>query len=294
MNPHGRGMTFPASLYGSEFWIFALYSESSRLMNLSYNILVDGVTAAFSLLSAAKEEVLEITGSSKPLFVAHSFTKFSQLPPEIRCQIWRESFPGARVVELRDGSGQSGRLAAQKYIVPWTSPSDPPTVLHVCRESRAEALRFYEPSFSRCGFPPQIFVNFDRDIIYFGHKTRSDGILDLDGETRDFGKIQHMAIGFSGMSRLVDWQLNKLTALNDIIMVRSMTPGRYFKIGKSPKLVEFEQDDRDESEYKMDVTRAIAMYVRRLNERQEELTGWEVPLVKVGMMVRTASDGRYY
>jgi hypothetical protein len=286
-------VAWPASLYRGQFWRSIIYAETSRAVNWTYDFLEVCATGASNILLAVSQELSALAGRPNSAAEKTAFPQFVKLPPELRCHIWRHTFSESRVVELRDAPGHMGRLAAQRYVVPWISPAALPIALGVCQESRKEALRSYELSFSRGGFPPQIYINFDRDVVYFGHKTRAYGVLDMDGFTKGFDKIQHLAIGFSGMSRLVDWQIDKLSSLQDIVMVRSMTPGRHFNPGRCPRLIEFEQGDGEEGEFKMDVTRAVAMYVKRLDERQQEFPDWEVPHVKVGMLVKTDSSRRY-
>jgi hypothetical protein len=86
------------------------------------------------------------------------------------------------VIELRAGKPQ---FVSGEFIRPWRFPAVPPTVLHVCRETRREALRFYELAFGRCDLPPRISVNFTKDVIYFDERTGWENMLLWVGHTDD-------------------------------------------------------------------------------------------------------------
>jgi hypothetical protein len=54
------------------------------------------------------------------------------------------------------------------------SSADIPANLHVCEESRLEALQTYRPSFGFARGPGQLLFNPEVDIMYFGpHKSKS-------------------------------------------------------------------------------------------------------------------------
>ncbi|KAI1476344.1 hypothetical protein F4774DRAFT_420856 [Daldinia eschscholtzii] len=84
-----------------------------------------------------------------------SFTYFSLLPTELRLQIWRHTCH-QRVVEVLYDS-QNDRC---------TSSTAPPAVLHVCQESRFEALGIYRRSFGTKSHEPRIYFCPDLDVLY--------------------------------------------------------------------------------------------------------------------------------
>lgn len=67
-------------------------------------------------------------------------TAFSNLAPELRLKIWGEALLNAeeRVIMLKLFPIPGG----QRYGV--ITPPTPPVLLHVCQESREEALKVYE------------------------------------------------------------------------------------------------------------------------------------------------------
>ncbi|KAJ8064237.1 hypothetical protein OCU04_006584 [Sclerotinia nivalis] len=65
--------------------------------------------------------------------------QFSDLPVEIRCLIWKYSFTEERILPFRVNKASWERIT---YIRSFHN-LPPPKLLHVCQESRKEALRFY-------------------------------------------------------------------------------------------------------------------------------------------------------
>lgn len=89
------------------------------------------------------------------------FSRFMQLPTEIRLQIWRCNEP--RIIELiAEGRGH------------WRSPQRPPAVLSVCQESRYEAqktyhrLRLADSRTCPCR-SNYAYIDYSVDTIYFGN-----------------------------------------------------------------------------------------------------------------------------
>lgn len=108
------------------------------------------------------------TATDPPSF--DKFHVFPNLPPELRLQIWR-ALPGPRIVLVRR-YGDSFRVhpltGARLTQHLYDSPSKPLVILFACRESGAEALRFYEHRF---GFGhallPTVYFNFNINTLYF-------------------------------------------------------------------------------------------------------------------------------
>ena len=88
-----------------------------------------------------------------------SFPLFMALPQEIRLLIWHHASTAGRVVELQwcvTEMGFRNRAAPR-----------PPAVLHTCSESRAEALRVFQPYFSMQGLRKPIYIDPINDILFF-------------------------------------------------------------------------------------------------------------------------------
>lgn len=88
---------------------------------------------------------------------AQSFPHFPELPTEIRLQIWRHSLSGPRAVEVDYGHGS-------EFLY---SGYPPPIKLHICRESRIEALEHYELAFDSRPNACRIYFNLSRDGLHF-------------------------------------------------------------------------------------------------------------------------------
>jgi hypothetical protein len=86
-----------------------------------------------------------------------TFVLFPQLPVELRLKIWRLSLPGPRVVLLKQDSFPPTKS--------FSSPAEIPVALAVCRESRQEALIFYEFAFGVHSLPGEICFDFSIDSI---------------------------------------------------------------------------------------------------------------------------------
>ncbi|KAG8161887.1 hypothetical protein KVR01_008874 [Diaporthe batatas] len=116
------------------------------------------------------------------------FHLFSKLPAELRWKIWAFNLPGPRLVSVHCGSkslscGLGGR---HDHLGPpssfgCTSQAKIPTNLHVCHESRREALRQYRASFGIARQLGQTFFDSEQDYLYFGPR---DGFMASEANLR--------------------------------------------------------------------------------------------------------------
>ncbi|KAI2466027.1 hypothetical protein F4781DRAFT_407250 [Annulohypoxylon bovei var. microspora] len=100
------------------------------------------------------------------------FPLFAKLPIELRFKIWACSLPGPRIVEIKCSTEHPPqtsrpRRGDSRHVV-CTSISPIPTNLHVCRESRREALKWYRPLFGSSPQPGRIYFDPLKDTLYFG------------------------------------------------------------------------------------------------------------------------------
>ncbi|KAM0458737.1 hypothetical protein ACHAPV_005726 [Trichoderma viride] len=120
---------------------------------------------------------------SSPKLVASkqldSFHSFAKLPTELRLRIWELSLPSPRLVPIQCGSNNislpesstpiSLTSSRHNFTTDGCMSSAPvPVNLHVCTESRLEALQTYRPCFGFARGPGQILFNPEIDIMYFG------------------------------------------------------------------------------------------------------------------------------
>lgn len=113
---------------------------------------------------------------------------FSKLPAELRWKIWAFNLPGPRLVSVHCGSESlssgldSGRpLPSPSSAFGCTSQAKIPPNLHVCHESRREALRQYRASFGIARQPGQTFFDSEQDYLYFGPR---DGFMASEANLR--------------------------------------------------------------------------------------------------------------
>lgn len=107
------------------------------------------------------------------------FSRFPDLPTEIRLKIWPLTFPSSRVIEIRTADYPSNisylpipsRPGNTVSDINWVTKTRPPAALSVCRETRAEALRVYSVRFELLAAGGEvIYINPDIDILYANFK----------------------------------------------------------------------------------------------------------------------------
>ncbi|KAI1457614.1 hypothetical protein F4805DRAFT_457530 [Annulohypoxylon moriforme] len=112
------------------------------------------------------DKSLAVTAECTQVF--HSFAK---LPIELRFKIWAYNLPGPRIVEIKCSTEPAGKYQSRQgdcRTVVCTSTSPIPTNLHVCRESRREALKRYRLLFGPSPQLSRIFFDPWEDTLYFG------------------------------------------------------------------------------------------------------------------------------
>jgi hypothetical protein len=101
-----------------------------------------------------------------------AFPGFRMLPPEVRIKIWRAALL-PRLITI------SPRFSREASTCEVEIEARPVNLLHVCQESRAEALRNYS----------QIKFNNDRGVTCFISWARDTIFLDLPDESLDINDI---------------------------------------------------------------------------------------------------------
>lgn len=128
-----------------------------------------------------KSRAIEKRSSPKLAASKHldSFHSFAKLPTELRLRIWELSLPSPRLVPIQCGSNSISLPESSPHIslassrhnfttAGCMSSAPVPVNLHVCTESRLEALQTYHPCFGFGRGPGQILFNPEIDILYFG------------------------------------------------------------------------------------------------------------------------------
>jgi hypothetical protein len=112
--------------------------------------------------------------------MATTFTCFPKLPKEIQFKIWKEAAFETRNVAVWVELGELGDIDEYDDHRPYYFATNvgPPAILHTCKESRSEGLKFYQLSLGtafevydyRYGpftlrFPPRTYINWNGDRI---------------------------------------------------------------------------------------------------------------------------------
>lgn len=243
------------STYYIVFGVIALgaydfHRYAVRKMGDAYNRYCDSVNNA----------VRGITGSYilglQSLNLAPSpprFTRFINLPAEIRTLIWHFATDDRRVIELRRTKslmlwGNHRSLDDRDDGIFTIAPV--PSLLHTSHEARLEALKVYTLAFGTDLAEPMIYVNFDRDFVYFGSAcevyfvvggdaSRSVGQYQL-GAVRmdDLDKIQWLALrvkqSWGPTVSTLDQQ--RWQSLKEIVVVSQKGTKTNFGLGPKPNL----------------------------------------------------------
>jgi hypothetical protein len=97
-----------------------------------------------------------------------AFSLFPELPSELRLKIWRFCFPGPRTVRIQYKAKTRHSVDGKRSnFSAWTSTNPIPIILHICHESRQEALKFYRLAFGSFFHQPSIYIGFDIDSVHF-------------------------------------------------------------------------------------------------------------------------------
>lgn len=181
------------------------------------------------------------------------FHPFPRLPLELRLQIWNLALPGPRVVQVIEAKKR--HMLTRQASYHWTSNSPSPILLRVCKESREEALRTYTAAFGRNENDGRVYVDFDKDTVFFGRRDKLKtlishyGTLEIESIIEEdfmtipsFSRIKKLAVTLNTAADLVEWDWDMLMkyALEEIVIVSLMTGGKSFKLGSSPRLVRYE------------------------------------------------------
>jgi hypothetical protein len=85
------------------------------------------------------------------------FPQFAQLPKELRVKVWYHTLESRKVVIRMDHKAQLRVGAGYKN----------PVALHICSESREEALKSYRLCFQQTSFP--LYISPTIDMVHIRH-----------------------------------------------------------------------------------------------------------------------------
>jgi 2EXR family len=207
------------------------------------------------LLPPSSKHQLSTTSRSNIEPQTSAFPLFPILPTEIRLKIWQLALPGPRVVRVH-------AYDEANYLSLFRSPTPPPQILFVCRESREQALLLYELCFGleHINAPSTIYFNHELDTLYFEHEVRNGHgceIVDFGVERnclpsvtrKGLSNVERVAISHRvGQDPILYWfeYLEKFEGLEEFIIVaeRGNPP-----VPDDAQLVDADRDDEDLKEW---------------------------------------------
>ncbi|KAI0490510.1 hypothetical protein F4859DRAFT_10898 [Xylaria cf. heliscus] len=187
-----------------------------------------------------------------------SFTKFRELPPELRIKIWQFAIPEPRTVVVKSPYTRQRHIPASlDDVLPqvhgnedtWHSMTQIPSLLHVNAEARYEALKHYSLSFGVGGGQPRVYVDFDRDTVFFGSKELEPKCQSLWANMNGLDKVHRLAVVPQGAWRALRWKKVDLNSLQKLIFVHDTENARP---GRLSRLIE---DGQSEPEMSLELER---------------------------------------
>ncbi|KAI3321964.1 hypothetical protein HD806DRAFT_502417 [Xylariaceae sp. AK1471] len=181
------------------------------------------------------------------------FTKFKDLPPELRVMVWKFALPEARTVVIKSPYSRQKQIPTSlDEVLPqafdgeetWQSTTQIPALLHVNVEARVETLKHYSLSLGVGKAQPRVYIDFSRDTVFFGDAELKPECSSLWAETKDLDKILRLAVVPEGAWRALRWKKACLNSLQKMIFVHDTEK---IKLGLLPQLVEDELLDTETS-----------------------------------------------
>ncbi|KAJ3573192.1 hypothetical protein NPX13_g4789 [Xylaria arbuscula] len=175
-----------------------------------------------------------------------TFAKFRELPAELRIKIWQFAMPEPRALVIKSPYSRKTVPTSLDKVLPggldgaetWHSPAEVPALLHVNCEARHEALKHYSLSLGVGQAEPRVYVDFDHDTLFFGESELTPECFRLWTKTKDFEKVQRLALVPETAWRAIQWTKDvDLTSLRTLIFVHDTEK---IQLGCLPRLVEDE------------------------------------------------------
>jgi hypothetical protein len=136
---------------------------------------------------------------------ATTFTRFIDLPKELRVLIWKLTYPVDRIIQIISTRATPALWMIDEAGLNWTISGTTPVALLVCQESRNIAKEKYKPLFECLATQQNIFqaeafnflgclnirIDLDRDTILIG-----PAIMNYALHYLNLSKIKHLAVAF--------------------------------------------------------------------------------------------------
>ncbi|KAE8442768.1 hypothetical protein EG329_002856 [Mollisiaceae sp. DMI_Dod_QoI] len=130
-----------------------------------------------------------------------TFSKFSDLPGEIRILIWKIALPNSRIILLEHRRRKLDPTAEQSTgridRLGFRSDALPPPILFVSREAYVVASRYYKQAFSnKTGTSvAETYFNFKSDVLYLGPEYLGPQYPNLDVDIRCYQERIKFVVG---------------------------------------------------------------------------------------------------
>jgi hypothetical protein len=105
------------------------------------------------------------TQSIIPNVQGRTFTSFMKMPVELRDMVWELQLPGPRTITITEDVAHNS-LNDLDFRTAKAAKTLVPTLLHICKESREFALRFYRLSFENELAGRPIYFDSVRDLLF--------------------------------------------------------------------------------------------------------------------------------
>jgi hypothetical protein len=159
-----------------------------------------------------------------------TFTLFPHLPFELRLKIWEYALSEPRTVIISCHRGMLDK--ERRFAKAFSSPTPPPSVLHVSRESRLEALPQYTPTFKTDTSDIYTYFCFPLDTLRC-----ADSVLDYM-PTEEVKRIEKLVLDVRDAEYFGHFHMDvvkEMERLEDLTLVtkpgeadyRMNRPGRY-------------------------------------------------------------------
>jgi 2EXR family len=178
------------------------------------------MTSALLMLSSSDyykqlkmaDQASSTTSSPQREATPRTFRRFPNLPPEIRCEIWRHILPGPRVIHVMGSPRPNGGKC-------FVEGMEFPVLFRICRESRAIAAERYQLSF-RPHLRYPVYFDFSCDTLLL-HDDRTLHMFFERGElplTSEVTKVKVIAVGIPSLE-----QVAKAHVVSGLILIMALS-----------------------------------------------------------------------
>ncbi|KAE9377590.1 hypothetical protein N431DRAFT_163753 [Stipitochalara longipes BDJ] len=181
-----------------------------------------------------------------------TFSKFIELPPELRQMVWKAALPSSRVVLLehkeRHFDDEISKFIPRIDRIGFRSDTPAPSILLACKEANKVACQYYSKAFTnKTGTSiPETYFDFANDFLYLGpewvgprqplNQERILYVLANELHTSDLSRVENLAIWWDcnnrGGYRRADLYLSEVLKhfenVNHIALVSKIYRGRRY------------------------------------------------------------------